>query len=48
MASEFWNNKLWFHRDVWIALVQTIFMAVMGTLFAAILGLPLAFWLLTT
>lgn len=43
VASEFWNNKLWFHRDVWIALVQTIFMAVMGTLFAAILGLPLAF-----
>lgn len=43
VAGEIWHNKLWLHRDVYIALLQTVFMAVMGTLMAAVLALPLAF-----
>lgn len=40
---EWWNNTMWLHRDVWWALVDTLFMAVMGTFLAAFIGLPLAF-----
>lgn len=40
---EWWNNTMWLHRDVWWALLDTLFMAVMGTALAAFLGLPLAF-----
>lgn len=43
VLTEFWHNELWLHRDVYIALMQTIFMAVMGTAVAALLALPLAF-----
>lgn len=43
VGHEIWNNALWLHKDVYKALLQTIFMAVMGTIMAAVLGLPLAF-----
>ena len=41
--SEIWNNDMWFHGSIVLALVETFFMATLGTLLASILGLPLAF-----
>ncbi len=41
--SEWWNNKMWRHKDVAWAIGETILMAFLGTMGAAILALPLAF-----
>lgn len=41
--GEFWHNAEWQHREVFIALLETLLMAVLGTLTAAIVALPLAF-----
>ena len=43
MASEFWTNKMWRHRDVAWAIFETILMAFLGTMMAALVALPLAF-----
>ena len=43
MASEFWNNKMWHHRDVAWAMFETLLMAFLGTMGAALIALPLAF-----
>jgi phosphonate transport system permease protein len=43
MASEFWTNKMWHHRDVAWALFETVLMAFLGTMTAAIIALPLGF-----
>lgn len=41
--SEFWNNKMWRHKDVAWAIAETILMAFLGTLGAGLVALPLAF-----
>jgi phosphonate transport system permease protein len=43
MFSDFWNNKMWRHRDVAWAISETILMAFLGTFMGAIIALPLAF-----
>jgi len=43
IVDEFLSNPDWQHRDVFVALFETIMMAVLGTLTAALFGLPLAF-----
>lgn len=43
MASDFWNNAMWRHKDVAWAIFETVLMAFLGTMGAAILALPLAF-----
>jgi len=43
MAVDFWNNRVWRHRDVAWALVETVLMAFIGTFGAAIVALPLGF-----
>ena len=43
MASEFWNNKMWRHKDVIWAIFETILMAFLGTMGAALVAFPLAF-----
>ena len=43
MASEFWTNKMWHHRDVAWAIFETILMAFLGTMTAALVALPLGF-----
>ena len=43
MLSDFWNNKMWHHRDVAWALGETALMAFLGTFGAALIALPLAF-----
>ena len=43
MASGFWNNKMWHHRDVAWAMFETLLMAFLGTMGAALIALPLAF-----
>ena len=43
MMSEFWNNKMWHHRDVAWAMFETLLMAFLGTMGAALIALPLAF-----
>ncbi len=43
MVSDFWNNKMWRHRDVMWAIFETILMAFLGTMGAAIVALPLSF-----
>ncbi|MTH96441.1 phosphonate ABC transporter, permease protein PhnE [Roseibium sp. RKSG952] len=43
ILDEFLSNPDWQHREVFIALFETIMMAVLGTLTAALFGLPLAF-----
>jgi phosphonate transport system permease protein len=42
MATTFWNNPGWQHKQVFVALLETFLMAVLGTLTAALVGLPLA------
>ena len=42
-VSDWWNNKMWRHKDVAWAIGETILMAFLGTMGAAILALPLAF-----
>lgn len=41
--SDWWNNKMWRHKDVAWAISETILMAFLGTMGAAIIALPLAF-----
>ena len=41
--SDFWNNRMWLHKDVAWAIFETILMAFLGTFGAAIVALPLAF-----
>lgn len=43
MASDFWNNSMWHHGQVFGALFETILMAFLGTFSAAIIALPLSF-----
>jgi phosphonate transport system permease protein len=43
MASDFWNNAMWRHKDVAWAIFETVLMAFLGTMGAAIIVLPLAF-----
>jgi phosphonate transport system permease protein len=43
MASEFWTNKMWHHRDVAWAMFETLLMAFLGTMSAALVALPLGF-----
>ncbi len=43
MASDFWNNAMWRHKDVAWAMWETILMAFLGTFMAAMIALPLAF-----
>jgi len=43
IAKTFLDNPEWQHREVMIALFETIMMAALGTATAAIFGLPLAF-----
>ena len=43
MFSDFWNNKMWRHKDVAWAISETILMAFLGTFLGAIIALPLAF-----
>ncbi len=43
MASDFWNNAMWRHKDVLWAIFETILMAFLGTMGAALVALPLAF-----
>lgn len=43
ISSEFWNNPMWLHKDVFWAIWETILMAFLGTLGGAILALPIAF-----
>lgn len=41
--SDWWNNKMWRHKDVAWAIGETILMAFLGTMGAAIIALPLSF-----
>ena len=41
--QDFWTNKMWRHRDVAWALVETVLMAFLGTFGAAMIALPLGF-----
>lgn len=43
IAGDFWDNKMWRHKDVFWAIFETILMAFLGTMGGAILALPLAF-----
>ena len=43
ILSDFWNNKMWLHKDVYWAIGETVLMAFLGTFGAAIVSLPLAF-----
>ncbi len=40
---DFWNNKMWRHKDVAWAIFETILMAFLGTCGAGLIALPLAF-----
>ena len=43
VATEFLNNSLWQHGNIFMALFETLLMAVLGTALASMFGLPLAF-----
>ena len=43
MASDFWNNAMWRHRDVAWAIFETVLMAFLGTMGAMLVAFPLAF-----
>lgn len=43
ILSDFWNNRMWLHKDVAWAIYETILMAFIGTFGGAIVALPLAF-----
>jgi len=43
MVSDFWNNKMWRHRDVAWAIFETILMAFLGTTAAALVAFPMGF-----
>ena len=40
---DFWNNRMWRHKDVAWAIGETILMAFIGTFGGALIALPLAF-----
>jgi phosphonate transport system permease protein len=42
-VQDWWNNKMWRHKDVAWAIGETILMAFLGTMGAAMIALPLAF-----
>ena len=42
-THDFWNNRMWRHKDVVWAIGETILMAFLGTMGAALVALPLAF-----
>lgn len=42
-VSDFWQNKMWRHKDIAWAIGETILMAFLGTMGAAMIALPLAF-----
>lgn len=41
--QEYWLNEIWLHKEVWIAMLETVFMALIGTMIASAVSLPLAF-----
>lgn len=41
--TEFWENEIWFHNDIFAAMLETILMALLGTMLASLVALPLAF-----
>lgn len=43
MVGDFWNNRMWHHKEVFEALFETVLMAFLGTMGAAMIALPLAF-----
>jgi phosphonate transport system permease protein len=43
ILSDFWNNSMWRHGDVFWAIFETVLMAFLGTMGAAIVALPMAF-----
>ncbi|WP_187969124.1 phosphonate ABC transporter, permease protein PhnE [Aquibium microcysteis] len=43
MASDFWNNAMWRHKDVVWAIFETVLMAFLGTMGAFLIAFPLAF-----
>ncbi|MGB1695227.1 MAG: phosphonate ABC transporter, permease protein PhnE, partial [Paracoccaceae bacterium] len=43
ILNDFWNNKMWRHKDVAWAIGETILMAFIGTFGGALIALPLAF-----
>jgi len=44
VVSDFLNNSIWRHADVFAAIGETVLMAFLGTLGAAALAIPLAFF----
>lgn len=42
ILSDFWNNKMWRHKDVAWAIGETILMAFLGTFGGALVALPLS------
>lgn len=43
IGHDFWNNRMWRHKDVAWAIFETILMAFLGTCGAGLIALPLAF-----
>jgi len=43
ILNDFWNNRMWRHKDVAWAIGETILMAFIGTFGGALIALPLAF-----
>ncbi len=43
MMSDFWNNRMWRHGDVFWALFETLLMAFLGTMGAALVAFSLCF-----
>lgn len=43
VLQEYWLNEIWLHKEVWIAMLETVFMALIGTMIASAVSLPLAF-----
>jgi phosphonate transport system permease protein len=44
MVSEWWNNPIWQHNNVFWAIFETMLMAFIGTFLAALVSVPLAFF----
>ncbi|MEL6291909.1 MAG: phosphonate ABC transporter, permease protein PhnE, partial [Pseudomonadota bacterium] len=42
-VTEFLDNEIWLHRDILMAMVETVLMALLGTMIASLVALPLAF-----
>jgi phosphonate transport system permease protein len=43
VVTEFLDNEIWLHRDILLAMVETVLMALLGTMIASLVALPLAF-----